>query len=150
MDKIIIYADGACSGNQHEENIGGWGVVLQYKGKQKEICDGTKNTSNNKMELTAAIKALEQLKTNDIPIEVYLDSAYVINGFNQKWVEGWIKKGWRTSKKKPVANKELWIRLNSLVNEQQDITFIKVKGHSNNELNDLADSLANKGMNQYR
>lgn len=149
MGKIIIYADGACSGNQFEENVGGWGAVLQYNGKQKELYGGTKMTTNNKMELTAAIKALEELKVYDIPIEVYLDSAYVISGITV-WIYGWIKKGWVTSKKKPVENRELWERLYNLKRRFDSIEFIKVKGHSGNEGNDRADELANKGMNQYK
>lgn len=86
-NKIIVYADGACSGNQFKDNIGGWGAVLQFGDKQKEICGGTKKTTNNQMELTAVIKALEEIKTTHIPIEIYLDSAYVVNGMND-WVEG--------------------------------------------------------------
>lgn len=149
MEKIIIYCDGACSGNQFDENIGGWGAVLQYKGKQKEIFGGEKNTTNNIMELSAAIKSLEEIKTTDIPIEVYMDSAYVVNGMNQ-WIVGWIKKGWRKSNKKPVENKELWIQLNELRNKQTSVDFIKVKGHDGVELNELADALANQGMDQLR
>lgn len=110
---------------------------------------GTVNTTNNIMELTGAIKALENIKTKDIPIEVYLDSAYVVNGIND-WIHNWVKKDWRTASKKPVANKELWIKLNELKNKQEDIKFIKVQGHAGVELNELADDLANKGMNEYR
>lgn len=149
MGKIIIYADGACSGNQFEENVGGWGAVLQYNGKQKEIYGGTKMTTNNKMELTAAIKALEELKAYDIPVEVYLDSAYVVSGISE-WIYGWMKKGWVTSKKKPVENRELWERLYELKEQFVSIEFIKVRGHAGVNLNELADDLANKGMNQYK
>lgn len=149
MGKIIIYADGACSGNQFEENVGGWGAVLQYNGKQKEIYGGTKMTTNNKMELTAAIKALEELKVYDIPIEVYLDSSYVVLGISE-WIYGWMKKGWVTSKKKPVENRELWERLYELKKQFDSIEFIKVRGHAGVNLNELADDLANKGMNQYK
>lgn len=149
MRKIIIYADGACSGNQFEENVGGWGAVLQYNGKQKEIYGGTKMTTNNKMELTAAIKALEELKVYDIPIEVYLDSSYVVLGISE-WIYGWMKKGWVTSKKKPVENRELWERLYELKKQFDSIEFIKVRGHAGVNLNELADDLANKGMNQYK
>ncbi|MED4883148.1 ribonuclease HI [Bacillus smithii] len=149
MDKIIIYCDGACSGNQFNKNVGGWGAVLKYKDKRKEIYGGEKNTTNNVMELTAAIKALAVLKTTNIPVEVYADSAYLVNGMN-KWVHNWIKKGWKTAKKKPVENKELWIKLKELVDKQNDIKFIKVKGHNGIELNEKADELANKGMNELR
>ncbi|MGG3987426.1 ribonuclease HI [Bacillus smithii] len=149
MDKIIIYCDGACSGNQFNENVGGWGAVLKYKDKRKEIYGGEKNTTNNVMELTAAIKALAVLKTTNIPVEVYADSSYLVNGMNE-WVHNWVKKGWKTTKKKPVENKELWIKLKELVDKQNDIKFIKVKGHNGIELNEKADELANKGMEELR
>lgn len=149
MDTIIVYCDGACSGNQFDENVGGWGAVLQYKGKVKEICGGEVNTTNNIMELTAAIKSLESVKSTDIPIEMYIDSAYVINGMNE-WIHGWIKKNWKKSNKKPVENKELWVNLNELRNKQSSVKFIKVKGHDGVELNELADQLANKGMDEIR
>lgn len=147
MDKLIIYADGGCRGNQNTENIGGWGVVLKFKEKTKEIYGGERNTTNNKMELTAAIESLKGLKTNHIPIEIHMDSAYVVNGMND-WIHGWIKKNWRKSNKKPVENKELWIQLNELRNKQQNIQFLKVKGHAGVELNELADELANKAMDE--
>lgn len=149
MDKIIIYCDGACSGNQFAENVGGWGAVLNYKDHHKEVYGGEKNTTNNIMELTAVIKALETVKTNNIPVEVYADSAYVVNGMNE-WICGWIKKNWKKSNKKPVENKELWMKLNELSNKQLDIKFMKVKGHDGVELNELADTLANKGMDEIR
>lgn len=149
MDKIIVYCDGACSGNQFDTNIGGWGAVLQYKDKVKEICGGERNTTNNIMELTATIKSLESIKTTNIPVQMYIDSAYVVNGMNE-WIAGWIKKGWRKSNKKPVENKELWIQLNELRNKQSSVELIKVKGHNGVELNELADALANKGMDQLR
>ncbi|SDZ06205.1 ribonuclease HI [Proteiniborus ethanoligenes] len=149
-NKIIIYTDGACSGNQHDENIGGYGAVLIYKDNKKEIYGGEVNTTNNRMELKACIKALEALKKKDIPIEIYTDSAYLCNCFNQKWYEKWQKNGWLNSKKEPVENKDLWVRLIDLVNEFQSVKFIKVKGHSGVELNELADALANKGMAEYR
>ncbi|RYI30516.1 ribonuclease HI [Bacillus infantis] len=149
MDKITVYCDGACSGNQFDTNIGGWGAVLQYKDKVKKICGGERNTTNNIMELTAAIKSLESIKTTNIPVEMYIDSAYVVNGMNE-WIAGWIKKGWRKSNKKPVENKELWIQLNELRNKQTSVEFFKVKGHNGVELNELADALANKGMDQLR
>ncbi|PAD70609.1 ribonuclease HI [Bacillus sp. 7586-K] len=149
MSKIIIYCDGACSGNQFDVNIGGWGAVLQYKHTVKEIYGGVRNTTNNIMELTAAIEALKFIKTTNIPIEMHIDSAYVVNGMNE-WIHGWIKKGWRKSNKKPVENKELWVELNELRNKQSSVKFIKVKGHAGVELNELADQLANKGMDEIR
>lgn len=149
MDKIIIYCDGGCRGNQNTENVGGWGAVLKYKDKVKEIHGGQLNTTNNIMELTAAIKSLESLKSNNIPVEVYIDSAYVVNGMNE-WIKGWIAKGWRKSNKKPVENKELWIKLKEVSDKQLNIKFLKVAGHSGVELNELADQLANKAMDKLQ
>jgi ribonuclease HI len=149
MENIIIYCDGGCRGNQNAENIGGWGVVFKYKDKVKELYAGERNTTNNIMELTAAIKALESIKTTHIPIQMHIDSAYVINGMNE-WIQGWIKKGWKKSNKKPVENKELWVKLNELRNKQSSVEFIKVKGHDGVELNELADTLANKAMDEVR
>ncbi|RKD28975.1 ribonuclease HI [Thermohalobacter berrensis] len=148
MDKIIIYTDGACSGNQNENNKGGYGAVLIYKEHKKEIYGGEKNTTNNRMELKGCIEALKLLKRNDIPVEVYTDSAYLCNCMNQKWYEKWRKNGWKNSKKKPVENRDLWIELIKLVESFDSIKFIKVKGHSGIELNELADSLANKGIEE--
>lgn len=146
MEKIIIYTDGACSGNQNENNKGGYGAVLLYKDKRKEIYGGEANTTNNRMELKACIEALKLLKRKDIPIELYTDSAYIANCINQKWYLNWRKNGWINSKKKPVENKEMWEELLILIESMKNIKFIKVKGHSGIELNELADRLANKGI----
>lgn len=146
MDKIIIYTDGACSGNQNKENKGGYGAVMLYKGHKKEICGGEINTTNNRMELKGCIEALKTLKRTDIPVEVYSDSAYICNCINQKWYVKWRQNGWKNSSKKPVENKELWQELLGLVESIKSIRFIKVKGHSGVELNELADQLANRGM----
>ncbi len=146
-DKIIIYCDGACSGNQFKENRGGWGAILRFKEKEKEINGGEIDTTNQKMELTACIKALEQLKKKDIKVEIYSDSAYLINCMQQKWYINWRKNGWRNQKKEPVANKELWIQLLNLV-EPLDIDFFKVEGHSGDPLNERADFLARKGIEE--
>ena len=147
MDKIIIYCDGGCRGNGREDNIGGWGVYLTYKGSEKELYGGTKGTTNNIMELTACIQALRALKRHDIPVEVMVDSAYVLNGITN-WIYNWMKKGWVTSKKEPVENKELWQCLYEEKQKFTEITFIKVKGHSDNAGNNRADALANKGMDE--
>ncbi|EOD01380.1 ribonuclease HI [Caldisalinibacter kiritimatiensis] len=146
MDKIIIYTDGACSGNQNNENKGGYGAVLIYKDYRKEIYGGEFNTTNNRMELKACIEALKALKRKDIPVEVYTDSAYLCNCINQKWYEKWRKNGWKNSKKDPVENKDMWQELLELVESFKNIKFFKVKGHAGIELNELADALANKGM----
>lgn len=147
LDNIIIYCDGGCRGNQSEHNIGGWGAVLKFGARTKELYGGAKNTTNNIMELTAAVKALEALKTEHIPVAFFIDSAYVVNGMNS-WVPGWIKKGWKTAGGSPVKNKELWIRLNELAAKQKSITFNKVRGHHGVELNERADQLANRGMDE--
>lgn len=147
-NKIIIFTDGACSGNQHDENIGGYGAVLIYKDNKKEIFGGEVNTTNNRMELKACIEALKVLKRKDIPIEIHTDSAYLCNCFNQKWHEKWQRNGWINSKKESVENKDLWVELINLVDSFNSIKFIKVKGHSGIELNELADSLANRGMTE--
>lgn len=145
LDKIIIYCDGACSGNQFKNNVGGWGAVLKYKASVKEIYGGEKNTTNNRMELTACIKALEQIKSKDYQVELYCDSAYIVNCFQQRWYLKWQKNGWKTAKKTAVENRDLWMRLLELEN-QYTVTFHKVKGHTGVELNERADELANKGM----
>lgn len=147
MNKIIAYCDGGCRGNQFEHNIGGWGVSLRYNGNIKDFYGATKNTTNNIMELTSCIEALKSIKNKSIPIEVIMDSQYVITGINE-WVDGWIKKGWRTSQKKPVENKQLWIELLELKQQFKDITFSKCKGHSDNEGNNRADDLANIAMGE--
>lgn len=147
MDNIIIYCDGGCRGNQEDHNIGGWGAVLQYGGRSKELHGGAADTTNNIMELTAAIRSLETLKTEHIPVSFYIDSAYVVNGMNS-WVAGWVKKGWKTASGQTVKNKELWMRLNELAGRQQAITFNKVKGHHGVTLNERADELANQAMDE--
>lgn len=137
MKKVIIYTDGACSGNP---GPGGWGAILMYDGIKKEISGGKKDTTNNVMEITAVIEGLKLLKY-PCEVEVYSDSAYVVNAFNQHWIEGWKKNGWKNSSKEEVKNRELWEELNELTNIHT-VTFIKVKGHSDNELNNRCDELA--------
>lgn len=140
-NKVIIYTDGACSGNP---GSGGWGSILMYGENIKEIYGGNKNTTNNIMELTAVIEALKLLKY-PCTVEVYSDSAYVVNGFNQKWIYGWIKKNWINSSGEPVKNKELWQELYSLV-QKHTVTFYKVKGHSDNKWNNRCDELARNAI----
>ena len=147
MDKIIAYCDGGCRGNQFDENIGGWGVSLRYKNNVKDFYGATRNTTNNVMELTSCIEALKAIKNKDIKTEIVMDSQYVVKGINE-WIYGWIKKGWRNSQKKPVENKDLWIELNKLKQEFTDISFVKCKGHSDNEGNNRADELANIAMGE--
>jgi len=138
--KVIIYTDGACKGNP---GIGGWGAILMYKGHSKEICGYENNVTNNQMELKAAIKALSILK-KECEIELHTDSKYLKNGI-ECWLENWIKNDWKTSAKKPVKNRDLWVKIHNL-NLQYKITWKWVKGHSGDKYNEIADSLANKAI----
>lgn len=148
MNKVIkLYTDGGCRGNQSDNNIGAWGVYMVYGDVSKEIKGGEINTTNNIMELKGCIEGLKAIKNKTLPVEVYLDSAYVLNGITN-WIEGWKKKGWRTANKKPVLNKELWIELDSERNKFNNIEFIKVKGHAGNEGNEIADRLCNEAMDE--
>jgi ribonuclease HI len=141
MEKIVIYTDGGCRGNP---GIGGWGVWLRYGDHDKKMKGTEKDTTNNRMELTAAIKALETIKSKDIDIDLYTDSKYVMNGIKD-WIKGWKAKGWKTAAKKPVKNVDLWQRLDEL-NGTHTVHWHWVKGHSGNEGNDMADALANQAM----
>ena len=152
MSKIVAYTDGGCRGNNKDENIGGYGVVLQYVTESntyiKELYGGERNTTNNIQELKGAITALEAIKTTHIPIELYCDSAYVVNGINQ-WVKGWKRNNWRKkSDNKVVENLELWKRLDELVDKQSDCKIIKIKGHAGHDGNERADELANIAMDE--
>lgn len=140
-EKIIIYTDGACSGNP---GPGGWGAILMYKGAKKEISGGKKDTTNNVMEITAVIEGLKQLKKQS-EVQVYSDSSYVVNTFKQGWIYNWMKKGWRTASGEPVKNKELWQELYNLT-QKHKVEFIKVKGHSDNEFNNRCDEMAREAI----
>ena len=137
MKKVTIYTDGACSGNPGK---GGWGAVLIYGKIEREISGSEEETTNNKMELTACVEALKLLK-EECEVEFYSDSAYVVNAFNQNWIEGWIANDWKNSQKKPVANKEIWQELIALC-EKHKVTFNKVKGHAGDKYNEICDALA--------
>lgn len=141
MDKVIIYTDGACSGNP---GPGGWGSILMMGENKREISGGKKDTTNNVMELTAVIEALKLLK-RPCKVDLYSDSAYVVNAFLQNWICGWIKNGWKNSSKEEVKNKELWQELFSLT-KIHDVTFHKVKGHADNEYNNRCDELARNAI----
>lgn len=141
MEEVIIYTDGACSGNP---GPGGWGSILMYKDNKKEISGGKKDTTNNVMELTAVIEALRLLKFK-CKVSVYSDSAYVVNAFNQKWIYGWMKNGWKNASKEPVKNKELWQELYDLT-KVHEVNFVKVKGHSDNEYNNRCDEMARNAI----
>lgn len=128
---VRIYTDGGCSGNQSDENIGGWGAILEYGEHRKELYGGELNTTNNRMEMTALIEALSALKKEGLELEVFSDSSYVMNCFREKWYVSWRKNGWKNSKKEPVDNRELWEKLLELVEKQGDVKFFRVKGHVN-------------------
>lgn len=137
INTVTIYTDGACSGNP---GVGGWGAILICGNNSKKISGGELNTTNNRMELSAVINALSCLKQQS-NVKLYSDSAYVVNAFTQGWLEKWSKLGWYTSKKQPVQNKDLWIKLFALT-EKHSVKFIKVKGHSDNALNNECDAIA--------
>lgn len=135
--QVSIYTDGACSGNP---GPGGWGAILCYKGTEKEISGAEKETTNNRMELTAVIEALKCLK-EACEIELWSDSKYVIDGLEKGWAESWRKNGWRKSDRKPALNPDLWDVLLNLTAEHE-IRYHWVKGHAENELNNRCDALA--------
>ena len=141
LKKVTLYTDGACSGNP---GPGGYGAILIYNGKEKEISGGEKNTTNNKMEMMAVIKALEVLKEK-CDVEVYSDSAYVVNSINNKWVYSWKKNNWIKSDKTKAKNIELWEELIRLI-PFHNVKFIKVKGHADNEYNNRCDELARNAI----
>ena len=130
MKLINIYTDGACSGNQNDENIGGWGCILEYGPHKKELCGGECNTTNNRMELMALIAAFEALKERGLSIRVFSDSAYLVDCFNKKWYVNWQKNGWKTASRKPVENQDLWERLLKET-ELHTMQFYRVRGHLN-------------------
>lgn len=143
-DIVIIYTDGACSGNP---GVGGWGAILKYNETIKEIHGCNKNTTNNRMELIAVIEALKILKRN-CQIQIYTDSQYVKNGITE-WIRNWMKNSWKNSKKQEIANKDLWQKLYELTN-LYNIEWFWVKGHNNNTMNERADQLARIGIKEIK
>ena len=141
---VVIHTDGACSGNP---GPGGWGAILRYNGHDKELKGGEVTTTNNRMELTAAIMALEAL-TRPAIVEIHTDSVYVKDGIS-KWIHGWKRNGWKTSDKKPVKNAELWQRLDAALARHQ-VSWHWVKGHAGHDDNERADELAREGMAPYK
>lgn len=133
---IIIYTDGACSGNP---GPGGWGAYLKWNGHEKELSGGEVETTNNRMEMMAVIKALEALKKNST-VQLYTDSKYVLQGATE-WLDGWKARGWKGANKKPVKNQDLWQQIDSLI-QQHSVEFFWVKGHSGDENNERVDKLA--------
>ncbi len=180
MAILRIFTDGACSGNQNETNIGGWGAVLEYAGHEKELWGGEPDTTNNMREMTALLEAFRAIKKDGQTIEVYSDSSYLMDCFRKRWYEGWQKNGWKTSQKKPVENRDLWEPLLGFLG-RHSITFYRVKGHVDianekkdhtavyekflewnggsfsyedfvyvTEMNNRADALANRGIDEIR
>ena len=140
LKPVIVYTDGACSGNP---GPGGWAATLQHGERERVITGAAKHTTNNRMELTAAIEALRTLRY-PCEVSVHTDSAYVSNAFNQGWIENWIKRGWKTASKKPVENKDLWLQLLEQTSRHK-VRWVKVKGHSDNDGNRV-DRLAVEAM----
>ena len=180
MKMINIYTDGACSGNQNETNVGGWGAILEYGEHRKELCGGEANTTNNRMEMTALLQAFAALKKEGQKNRVFSDSSYLMNCFRERWYENWRKNNWKTAKKTEVENRDLWEAL-LLHLPLHEISFYRVKGHVNlsakaaaldslyekfiqwngsdftrddflyiTRQNNRADELANAGMDQIR
>nr|WP_321483847.1 ribonuclease HI [uncultured Cohaesibacter sp.] len=144
MSKVTIYTDGACSGNP---GPGGWGALLTMGEHEKELCGGEANTTNNRMELTAAIEALNALK-RACEVDLYTDSQYVKGGITG-WIHGWKKNGWKTAAKKPVKNAELWQALDEAL-KRHKVDWHWVKGHAGHDGNERADELARRGMAPFK
>ena len=137
MKSVQLYTDGACSGNP---GAGGYGAILIYKGIEKELSGGERETTNNRMEIYAVIVGLRCLR-EPCEVTVYSDSAYTVNAFNEGWIFGWMKNGWKKADNKPVLNAELWQELYSLT-QKHEVRFVKVKGHADNVYNNRCDALA--------
>lgn len=151
MKKVTIYTDGGCRGNGKENNVGAYGIVLMHEKEdgtllKREVSKGFRNVTNNQMELSAVIEALTLLKF-PCEVDLYTDSKYVCDAINKKWLEGWVKKGWKNASKQPVKNKELWQMLIPLL-ETHIVKFNWVKGHADNFFNNRCDELANIEMDK--
>ena len=143
-DDVIIFTDGACSGNP---GPGGWGAILTARGKERELCGGEAHTTNNRMEMTAAIRALEAL-TRPCRVELHTDSQYLRQGITE-WLAGWKARAWRTADKKPVKNEDLWRELDA-ARARHQVDWRWVKGHAGHPMNERADALARKGLQEAR
>ena len=141
-DVVEIFTDGACKGNP---GVGGWGALLQFKGKALELCGGETHTTNNRMELTGAIRALEALKY-PCRVRLHTDSKYVQQGISE-WIHNWKLRGWKTAAKKPVMNEDLWRSLDDVTAKHQ-VQWVWVKGHAGHDGNERADALANRGIEE--
>ncbi len=180
MPVLKIYTDGGCSGNQSDENIGGWGSILVFGDVEKEIYGGELNTTNNRMEMKALLESFKALNRDNLTIQVFSDSSYLMDCFRKKWYANWVANGWRTANKKPVENRDLWEGLLPYL-DRHNISFYRVKGHVNlnskvtdfqklykkfvewngtqftyedfeyvTDMNNRADVLANKGIDELR
>lgn len=145
MKKVTLYTDGACSGNP---GVGGWGAVLIYKGSEKRISGAEGETTNNRMELTAVIEGLKCLK-EPCEVDVYSDSSYTVNAFLKGWLFGWARNNFKKSDNKPVLNDDLWRKLLALNNIHR-LNFIWVKGHADNEYNNICDKLATDAIKNFK
>ena len=142
MEEIEIFTDGACRGNP---GLGGWGALIRWNGEESSLWGGERDTTNNRMEMEAAIKGLESIIESS-NITITTDSNYLKDGITQ-WLEAWKKKGWKTAAKKPVKNQDLWMRLDEL-SQFHNVNWKWVKGHSGHRENEIADLLANKGIDE--
>jgi ribonuclease HI len=140
LKRVEAYTDGACRGNP---GPGGWGALLRFGAIERELCGGERDTTNNRMEMTAAIRALEALK-EPCAVELYTDSVYLKNGITQ-WLPNWRTRGWRTANRKPVKNQDLWLELDAAAS-RHEVTWHWVKGHAGHDENERADALANQGL----
>lgn len=145
LPEVIVYTDGACSGNP---GPGGWGAILIWKGREKELSGGEAHTTNNRMEMQAVIEALKAIK-KPCKVNIHSDSALIINTMTKGWIEGWQKRGWRKADKKPVENKELWQQMLQAM-EPHSVTWTKVKAHSGIDLNERVDQLAVKESLKFK
>lgn len=144
MKEVTIYTDGACTGNP---GPGGYAAILMFKGAEKVISGAEKETTNNRMELLAVINGLLALK-EPCKVNLYSDSQYVVDAFNKNWIQDWQARGWKTSDKKEVKNRDLWIILLGLLNMHK-VTFVKVKGHADNEFNNKCDKIAREEYKKF-
>jgi len=142
---VIVFTDGACSGNP---GPGGWGVLLQWNGEEKELTGGAKDTTNNRMEMRAVIEGLNALNP-PCHVKIHSDSALIVNAFKQGWIDGWLKRGWKKANKKPVENQDLWEEMLTAM-QPHDVEWIKVKGHSDNERNNRVDALAVEASKRFQ
>lgn len=142
---VIVYTDGACSGNP---GPGGWAALLQWKGEEKELTGGASHTTNNRMEMRAVIEALKAIN-QPCHVKIHSDSALIVNAFNQGWIDGWLKRGWKKANKKPVENRDLWEEMLEAM-QPHDVEWIKVKGHSDNVRNNRVDGLAVQASKRFQ